>query len=116
MKAQFKTFSLFLFLVLGVASTAIAQEQVGNIEGTVKDEQGAVVPNVSVTVGNKATGKVGNKATGNSRVVTRQRRTRVKVVRPEVFYKPKLHIQIFELRAAKLPIRFNESVNSSFPN
>jgi len=62
MKVSFRTISILLLLVLCAAGSVLAQEQYGNIEGTVKDQQGAVVPNVSVTVVNKAT--------GNQRVVT----------------------------------------------
>jgi len=45
-------FILFTFLTVSV----IGQEQYGNIEGNLKDPQGAVVPNVSVTISNSNTG------------------------------------------------------------
>lgn len=47
-----------LLLSLGLASSASAQSQSinGTIEGTVKDEQGAVLPGVTVTVSNIDTG------------------------------------------------------------
>ena len=64
MKNYFKSVSIILALVLGLAGAAIAQETYGNIEGTVKDQAGAVVPNVSITITNKASGA------GFKRVVT----------------------------------------------
>src|SRR5687767_2220922 len=43
-------------IVLSVCSIAFGQETTGSIEGTVKDEAGALVPNVTVTITNaKAT-------------------------------------------------------------
>lgn len=45
-------FTIFTFLTI----TVFGQEQYGNIEGTVKDPQGAVLPNVSVTIVNPSTG------------------------------------------------------------
>ena len=44
-----KVLSLFL-AILCFASTAIAQETTGNIEGTVKDQSGAVVPGATIKV------------------------------------------------------------------
>jgi hypothetical protein len=44
-----------LALLLCVAGLAFGQETGGAIEGTVKDPQGAVVPNVAVTVTNRST-------------------------------------------------------------
>lgn len=48
-----RTFKLLIFaaaLVLSLAGISFGQETTGNIEGTVKDPQGAVVPGASVTV------------------------------------------------------------------
>jgi outer membrane receptor protein involved in Fe transport len=56
MLKNLKLITLLLTLVLCFAFNAFAQEQYGNIEGTVKDPQGAVVPNVSVTITNPASG------------------------------------------------------------
>ena len=47
---------LLAAIVLTACSVAFGQETTGSIEGTVKDEAGAVVPNVTVTITNaKAT-------------------------------------------------------------
>ncbi len=56
MLKNFKLISLLLTFVLCLAFNAFAQEQYGNIEGTAKDPQGAVVPNVNVTVLNPSSG------------------------------------------------------------
>ena len=53
-----------LSIVLCLTAAAFGQETTGNVEGTVKDQAGAVVPNVTVTVVNKASGM------GFKRVVT----------------------------------------------
>ena len=45
-----KRFSSLLFVFLLALGAASAQETTGNIEITVKDPTGAVVPNASVTV------------------------------------------------------------------
>jgi hypothetical protein len=45
-------------LLLGAAGSASAQEPTGSISGTITDSSGAVVPNVRVTITNKATGAV----------------------------------------------------------
>lgn len=51
-----KVCMLFLALFVGLSATAIfAQEPVGSIEGTVRDPQGAVVQNATITVRNTAT-------------------------------------------------------------
>ncbi len=50
MKNNFKFTTLFLSLMLAFASFAIGQERTGAIEGTVKDANGAVVPNATVVV------------------------------------------------------------------
>jgi hypothetical protein len=56
MKKNFRLASLILSVFLFLAGSAFGQEQYGNIEGNTKDPQGAVVPNVSVTITNTATG------------------------------------------------------------
>ncbi len=50
MKKNFKFMILLLSLVLNLSAAALGQETTGNLEGTVKDASGAVVPNVTVTV------------------------------------------------------------------
>ena len=47
--------AILVALALAVTGLASAQERFGNITGTVKDQQGAVVPGVTVTVTNNAT-------------------------------------------------------------
>jgi hypothetical protein len=56
MKKKLRSISLILSLFVCLTGIAFGQEQYGNIEGTVKDPQGAVVPNVSVTISNPTTG------------------------------------------------------------
>ena len=50
MSKHFKFTSLVLFLMLCFSAVAFGQETTGEIQGTVKDPAGAVVPNVPVTV------------------------------------------------------------------
>lgn len=58
---------LFMILCMALASaTVFAQEPTGSIEGTVKDTQGAVVPNSSVTVRNAATNFSRTATTGDN--------------------------------------------------
>lgn len=45
-----KTLSLFAFLLLGLTLAAPAQDRFGEIEGTVRDATGAVIPNATVTI------------------------------------------------------------------
>jgi len=55
MRKRFEFISLVFALVLGLGVSALGQERTGNLEGTVKDPTGAVVPNVSVTIKNAGT-------------------------------------------------------------
>lgn len=73
MKTKFKFAITMLSLVFCLIATAFAQEQNGNIEVTVKDATGAVVPNVSVTIRNfKGTTDVsGTTTTGTSQGFSR---------------------------------------------
>src|SRR5205823_7410875 len=48
--------SLTLFLLLALAASGLAQISAGSIVGTVRDSSGALVPNATVAVTNKATG------------------------------------------------------------
>src|SRR5829696_2724958 len=57
MKNNIKFISLFLSLVFCFALTAFGQETTGNIEITIRDSTGAVVPNASVTVDSSRTGR-----------------------------------------------------------
>jgi hypothetical protein len=50
MREKFKFLGLALSLVLCLAASAFGQETTGEIRGTVKDQTGAVVPNVSVNI------------------------------------------------------------------
>src|SRR5687768_11011925 len=50
MRKNFKFLTLVLSLVLCLAASAFGQETTGEIQGTVKDQTGAVVPNVTVTI------------------------------------------------------------------
>lgn len=56
MNKNFKLFFLMLSLVLCLTASTFGQETYGNISGTVKDPNGAVVPNVSVTIQGTTTG------------------------------------------------------------
>ncbi|MEP6924205.1 MAG: carboxypeptidase-like regulatory domain-containing protein, partial [Pyrinomonadaceae bacterium] len=50
MSKNFKFISLLLSLTLCFSAVAFGQETTGEIQGTVKDQAGAVVPNVQITV------------------------------------------------------------------
>jgi hypothetical protein len=54
MKMNFKFISLVLTTILCFAAMAFGQTTAGNIEGTITDPNGAVVPNATITI--KATG------------------------------------------------------------
>ena len=57
--------SLLALLFAVMSIIAVAQAPTGIIEGTVADESGAVIPNATVTITNKATG-VARTATTNA--------------------------------------------------
>ncbi len=61
-KIGFVTFTVSV--VLFVSSIALAQETTGGIEGTVRDANGAVVPNVTVTITSASQTSAGNTTTG----------------------------------------------------
>jgi len=56
MNKNLKLFFLMLSLVLCLTATTFGQETYGNISGTIKDQNGAVVPNVAVTIQGTTTG------------------------------------------------------------
>src|ERR1017187_494992 len=58
-------------LVLVFATVAFAQRDLGTITGTVTDQQGAVVPNVKITITEVATGLVYNVVTAADGAYTR---------------------------------------------
>lgn len=61
MRKNFKFITLMLALTLSLVTAAFGQRTTGDIEGTITDPTGAVVPNVSVTV--SSTGDSGFKRT-----------------------------------------------------
>jgi hypothetical protein len=68
MRIKYKRLLLAITLMALVANLALpvlAQNPTGAIRGTVTDPQGAIVPNATVTVTNKATGETRNINTGN---------------------------------------------------
>lgn len=70
MRKKFEFISLVLALVLGLGVSALGQETSGNIEGTVKDATGAVVPNVAVTIKGSQRDSATASGQGFSRTVT----------------------------------------------
>src|SRR6267143_4203443 len=50
MRKNLEFMTLLLAFVLCFAASALGQETTGEIRGTVKDQTGAVVPNVTVTI------------------------------------------------------------------
>ena len=66
LKRGIKLFAFMAAFVLSLASLALAQERTGQLEGTVKDPTGAVVPNVSLTIKNSATSATETTTTGIS--------------------------------------------------
>lgn len=72
MKKNFKFVIQLLSLVFCLSAAVIAQETTGNIEGTVKDASGAVVPNITVTITSSQGAASGTTTTG---ITTGFRRT-----------------------------------------
>ncbi len=68
MRKNFKFVSLMLSLVFCLSAIAFGQETTGSMEVTVKDAQGAVVPNATVTVASSRTADIST--TGFRRNVT----------------------------------------------
>ncbi|HSK70766.1 MAG TPA: TonB-dependent receptor, partial [Pyrinomonadaceae bacterium] len=66
MKKKFKFLTLLLSLIFCLSAAAFGQETTGNIEGTVKDPTGAVVPNVTLTITNASRSTTGTTTTGTS--------------------------------------------------
>src|SRR5579863_296323 len=67
MKKEFsmsRAVTLFVLAVFVACSLLLAQAPTGVITGTVTDETGAVIPNVTVTITNKATGIARTATTG----------------------------------------------------
>src|SRR5437763_6308373 len=59
--------AMFLLLVVGSqAAFAQATIQAGSIQGVITDPSGAVVPNATVTIANKATGQTKNLTTNSA--------------------------------------------------
>ena len=56
--------TLLMSLVIFMAAGAFGQETTGNLEGTVKDPNGAVVPNVTITISSAKTAASGTTTTG----------------------------------------------------
>ncbi|HVQ39164.1 MAG TPA: TonB-dependent receptor, partial [Pyrinomonadaceae bacterium] len=70
MRKKFEFISLVLALVLSLGVSALGQETSGNIEGTVKDATGAIVPNVAVTIKGSQKDSAVASGSGFSRTVT----------------------------------------------
>lgn len=64
MKKNFLFLSTLMSLVFCLSAAVYGQETTGNIEGTVKDATGAVVPNVTVTITNAKATASGTTTTG----------------------------------------------------
>ncbi len=64
MKKNFIFIALLLSLAFCLSITTFGQETTGNIEGTVKDATGAVVPNVTITVTSSQGSASGTTTTG----------------------------------------------------
>ena len=64
------TLSVLLTVMLGVSSEALAQAGTATLTGTVKDTQGGVVPGVTVTATQPATGASRNAVSGEQGVYT----------------------------------------------
>ena len=57
--------------IAAIGRARLAQERFGGLTGTVKDDSGAVLPGVTVTITNKETGKVYTVVTGQRRRLSR---------------------------------------------
>lgn len=66
MTKQFKFVSLIFSIVFCFTAISYGQEQFGNIEGTVKDSAGAVVPNVNVTIRSASVSTAGFKGSATT--------------------------------------------------
>jgi len=66
LKSGIKLFAFIVVFVLSLSGFALAQERTGQLEGTVKDPTGALVPNVSLTIKNAATSATETTTTGIS--------------------------------------------------
>ena len=64
MRKNFKFMTTMLSLVFCLSAIAFGQESTGSIEGVVKDQNGAVVPNASVTIKNKSDSSNATSTTG----------------------------------------------------
>jgi hypothetical protein len=64
MKRNIKQVTQLLSLIFCLTASAIGQETTGNIEGTVKDPTGAVVPNITLTVSSANETSTGTTTTG----------------------------------------------------
>ena len=69
MKTNFRFITLILSFLFCLTAVAFGQERTGNLEGTIKDSTGAVVPNVSVTIRNLTSS---NDASGTTTTGTSQ--------------------------------------------
>ncbi len=56
MSKKIRSVAVILSLILGLSAFTIGQEPSGHLEGSITDRQGAVVPNVRVTITNPNTG------------------------------------------------------------
>lgn len=63
MTKNIKFLSLMFALVLGLVTTSFGQRTTGDIEGTITDPSGAVVPNVSVTITSVRSTAAGSEST-----------------------------------------------------
>jgi hypothetical protein len=84
MKKNFKIISSILSIVFCLTAAAFGQETTGNLEGTIKDPTGAVVPNVSVTIRNLTSS---NDASGTTTTGTSQGFSRTVEADSEGFFR-----------------------------
>jgi hypothetical protein len=64
MKRKFTFINLLLLLIFCLSATAFGQETTGNIEGSVKDAAGGVVPNITLTITSARGAASGTTTTG----------------------------------------------------